>query len=123
MHMQKTGRPLQPSTGCSYSTGSSPAETCTSVSHLCRQSSNVEPRSLHDLVQVASFVGAQRVEGGYHKLPVKGAPHQQPLSLFGVTGVGVLHVNLTGKDGSVSQLSQPQAKDDAFRSAVGNYFA
>lgn len=43
MHMQKMGRPLQPSAGCSYSTGLSPAETCTSVSHLSRQSSNVEP--------------------------------------------------------------------------------
>lgn len=76
---------------------------------------------MHDLVQVASFVGTQRVEGGDHKLPVKGASHQQPLSLFGVTGVGVLHVYLTGKDTLISHLSHPQAgaKENAFREAVG----
>lgn len=50
--------------------------------------------SLHSLVQVTSFIGAEGVEGGHDKLPVKGAARQQPLSLFGVTGVGVLHKHL-----------------------------
>ncbi len=50
--------------------------------------------SLHSLVQVPSFVGAERVEGGHNKLPIKGAARQQPLSLFGVTGVGILYKDL-----------------------------
>lgn len=56
--------------------------------------------SLHSLVQVTSFIGAERVKGGHDKLPVKGAARQQPLSLFGVAGVGVLYEDLadTQKD-------------------------
>lgn len=50
--------------------------------------------SLHGLVQVSPFIGAKRVEGGHNKLPIKGAARQQPLSLFGVTGVGVLYKHL-----------------------------
>lgn len=50
--------------------------------------------SLHSLVEVTSFVGAKRVEGGHNKLPIKGAARQQPLSLFGVTRVGVLYKHL-----------------------------
>lgn len=59
--------------------------------------------SLHRLVEVTSFVGAQRVEGGHHKLPVKGPARQQALSLFGVAGVGVLHKHLkvTESEGQV----------------------
>lgn len=55
--------------------------------------SSLKP-SLHRLVQVTSSVGAERVEGGHNKLPVEGASRQQPLSLFGVTGVGVLYKHL-----------------------------
>lgn len=50
--------------------------------------------SLHRLVQVPPFIGAKRVEGGHNKLPIKGAACQQPLGLFGVTGVGILHKHL-----------------------------
>lgn len=50
--------------------------------------------SLYSLVQVSPFIGAKRVEGGHNKLPIKGAARQQPLSLFGVTGVGVLYKHL-----------------------------
>lgn len=50
--------------------------------------------SLHCLVQVTSFIGAERVEGGHNKLPIKGAAGQQPLSFFGVTGVSVLYKHL-----------------------------
>lgn len=50
--------------------------------------------SLHSLVQVTSFIGAERVEGGDNKLPIEGAARQQPLSLFGVTGVGILYKHL-----------------------------
>lgn len=51
--------------------------------------------SLHSLVQVTSFVRAERVKGGHNKLPVEGAACEQPLGLFGVTGVGILHKNLS----------------------------
>lgn len=50
--------------------------------------------SLHRLVQVSPLVGTKRVEGGHHKLAVEGSARQQPLSLFGVTGVGVLYKHL-----------------------------
>lgn len=53
--------------------------------------------SLHRLVEVTSFVGAQRVEGGHHKPPIEGAASQQPLRFFGVAGVGVLHKHLVVK--------------------------
>lgn len=50
--------------------------------------------SLHCLVQVASFVGAERVESGHHKLPIEGSSSQQLLGLFGVTRVGVFYEDL-----------------------------
>lgn len=61
----------------------------------CKQSRCVNNWvSLNSLIQVTSFVGTQRVEGGNNKLPIKGASHQQPLSLFGVAGIGILYKNL-----------------------------
>lgn len=53
--------------------------------------------SLHSLIQVPSFIGAEGIEGSHNKLPVKGAARQQPLSLFGVTGVGVLDKHLVDR--------------------------
>lgn len=50
--------------------------------------------SLHCLVQVTSFIGAERVESGHDKLPIKGSASQQPLSFFGVTGVSILDKHL-----------------------------
>lgn len=54
----------------------------------------VRKRSLHSLIQVTSFIGAEGVEGGNDKLPIKSAARQQPLSLFGVAGVGVFNKDL-----------------------------
>lgn len=50
--------------------------------------------SLDSLIEVTSFIGAQRVEGSHDKLPIEGAACQQPLSLFAVAGVGILHKHL-----------------------------
>lgn len=58
------------------------------------ENKQVSNSSLDRLVQVASLVSTQGVEGRHHQLPVKGPTRQQPLGLFGVTGVHVLHEDL-----------------------------
>lgn len=63
------------------------------VHPLCRIQERVQT-SLHGLVQITSFIGAQWIEGGHNKLPIKGAARQQALGFFGVAGVGVLHKHL-----------------------------
>lgn len=60
--------------------------------------------SLHRLVQVAPLVGAEGVEGGHHKLAVKGSARQQPLGLFGVAGVAVFDEDLRGQSGWEAEL-------------------
>ena len=51
--------------------------------------------SVAALVKVAPLVGAARVEGGHHKLAVKGATGEHSLGFFGLGGVCVLHKDLT----------------------------
>lgn len=60
--------------------------------------------SLHRLVQVAPLVGAEGVEGGHHKLAVEGSARQQPLGLFGITGVAVFYKDLWTHGGSVTEV-------------------
>lgn len=77
------------------------------VSIHAKQSKRYELRlgtSLHRLVQVAPLVGAEGVEGGHHKLAVEGSARQQPLGLFGITGVAVFYKDLWTHGGSVTEV-------------------
>lgn len=65
--------------------------------------------SLHRLVQVAPLVGAEGVEGGHHKLAVEGSARQQPLGLFGITGVAVFYKDLWTHGGSVTEVQSGQS--------------
>lgn len=77
------------------------------VSIHAKQSKRYEFRlgtSLHRLVQVAPLVGAEGVESGHHKLAVEGPARQQPLGLFGITGVAVFYKDLWTHSGSVTEV-------------------
>lgn len=77
------------------------ASVCRTSLHAAesRRCQSGRATSLHRLVQVAPLVGAEGVEGGHHQLAVKGPARQQPLGLFGVTGVAVFHEDLRGHRG------------------------
>lgn len=79
--------------------------------------------SLHRLVQVAPLVGAEGVEGGHHKLAVKGSARQQPLGLFGVTGVAVFYEDLRGHSGLEDEVQLGVFFSAVLRSSNPKHFS